>query len=346
MVFAYRTFPLSALLAILAIGLLGCSTAPTGVANYAATAQQNYNKGLAELEEEDWIAAAKYFSFVKARFPYSKYAVLAELRIADAEFGAEHYLQAIDNYKLFTRFHPTHQMVTNGYAPFRVGESYVKMLPDDMWILPPSYEKDQSASFDAERELRTFVKKYPDSIYRERAEEMLVEIHTRLAAHEWYVANFYWQRDKPMGAVLRLRRLLDRYAGTRYDGDALWLLGQAYVEVKMPARARQAWQRLIDEHPDHARIDDARNSLANLPAGALTPAEQPADDQLPLAPADEQPPAATSPAATSPTAASPAATSPAATSPAAASPAATPPGAAPKAAAPEAASESADDGSE
>ncbi|GAB4569630.1 MAG: hypothetical protein Tsb0020_23940 [Haliangiales bacterium] len=313
-------------MAIFAIGLLGCSTAPTGVANYAATAQQNYNKGLAELEEKDWIAAAKYFSFVKARFPYSKYAVLAELRIADAEFGAEHYLQAIDNYKLFTRFHPTHRMVTNGYAPFRVGESYMKMLPDDMWILPPSYEKDQSASYDAERELRTFIKKYPDSTYRERAEEMLVEIHTRLAAHEWYVAEFYWKRDKPMGAVLRLRRLLDRYAGTRYDGDALWLLGQAYVEVKMPARARQAWQRLIDEHPDHARIDDARNSLANLPAGAQ-PAEQPADDQLPLAPAaDEQPPAATSPAA--------------------ASPAATPPAATPPSAAPEAADESAGDGSE
>ncbi|HWN67469.1 MAG TPA: outer membrane protein assembly factor BamD [Haliangium sp.] len=243
-----------------------CSKAPSGTAVYSVTAQQNYSKGLTELKEKDWVAAAKYFAFVKARFPYSKYAVLAELRIADAEFGAGHYLQAIDAFKLFIKFHPTHDMVTNGYAEFRIGEAYYKMLPGNMWILPPSFEKDPSSTYDAERELRTFIKKHPSSRFTPRAQQLLQRVHSHLAAHEWYVATFYWERGKPMGTVLRLRRLLDRYAGTRYDGDALWLLGQAYMKVKMPERAKDVWQRLVNEHPNHGQAGAARRALADLPS--------------------------------------------------------------------------------
>ncbi len=247
------------------IATAGCgTTTTTGRVKYSVSAQQNYLKGLKQLEKKDWIAAAKYFSFIKSRFPYSKYAVLAELRIADAEFGAGHHLQAIDSYKLFVKFHPTHEMVTNGYASYRIGETYVKMLPGDWWLLPPSHEKDQSATMDAERELRTFMKKYPQSPFRKKAEKMLEKVSKRLAQHEWYVARFYWDRGKPMGTVMRLRRLLDRHAGTGYDGDALWLLGKAYVKVKMIKRARKTWQRLIDEHPKHKHASDAREALARL----------------------------------------------------------------------------------
>ncbi len=264
---ARRARPLAALAATLfALALVvGCGgKTGTGAVDYSVSAQQNYEKGLKELGQKDWIAAAKYFSFIRSRFPYSKFAVLAELRLADAEFGAGHHLQAIDSYKLFVKFHPTHEMVANGYASFRIGEAYYKMLPGDWWILPPSYEKDQSATVDAGRELRKFVQKYPKSPFVKRAKEMLTKVNKRLARHEWYVAKFYWDRGKPMGTVLRLRRLLDQYPGTHFDGDALWLLGRAYVKVKMPDRARGVWERLIKEHPRHKRADDAKRALKDL----------------------------------------------------------------------------------
>src|SRR5690606_5221304 len=113
----HRAF-LAALAVTLAAGCGGGSA--SGKVDYSVTAGKNYQKGLAELVEKDWVAAAKYFSFIKARFPYSKFAVLAELRMADAEFGAGHHLQAIDGYKLFIKFHPTHDMVVNGYADYRI----------------------------------------------------------------------------------------------------------------------------------------------------------------------------------------------------------------------------------
>jgi len=285
----------AALLFALCPGLAGCGgKAGAGAVDYSVSAQKNYDKGMDELKAKDWVAAAKYFSFIKSRFPYSKYAVLAELRLADAEFGAEQYTESIDSYKLFIKFHPTHEMVVNGYASFRVGEAYYKMLPDDFWLLPPSFEKDQSSTEDAEQELHRFLDKYRDSPYRKRAQEIVDQVSRKLAAHEWYVAQYYWDRDKPMGTVLRLRSLLDHHRGVGYDVEALWLLGRAYARVAMPDRARLTWQELIEKHPKDARASDAKDAIGHLPAAAApAPAAPPAATPAAPAPATPAPSPAT-----------------------------------------------------
>jgi outer membrane protein assembly factor BamD len=253
------------LIVALALGVGACG-GKTGAAavDYSVSAQRNYEKGLKQLEKKDWIAASKYFGFIKSRFPYSKYATLAELRLADAEFGAEQFLEAIDSYRLFMKFHPTHEMVANGYVSFRIGEAYFKQLPGDFWLFPPSYEKDQSATEDAANELKSFLDKFPDSPYRERAKSIITLVGKRLADHEWYVARYYWDRGKPMGTVLRLRRLLERYRGVGYDEEALWLLGRAYAAVDMRDRAKLTWQELIARYPKGVRAQNARAALTGL----------------------------------------------------------------------------------
>src|SRR5690349_11420324 len=170
--------PTLSLATVALLGLLGAALVTTacggksggaGAVDYSVSAQRNYEKGVKELEDKDWLAASKYFQFIKSRFPYSKYAVLAELRLADAQFGAEQYIEAIDSYRLFIKFHPTHDMVANGYASFRIGEGYYRQLSGDFWMFPPSSEKDQSSTEDAANELKTFLDKYPDSPYREKS---------------------------------------------------------------------------------------------------------------------------------------------------------------------------------
>src|SRR5215468_4289284 len=256
-------------LLILVLALAACGgKSGTAAVDYSVSAQKNYEKGLKELENKDWVAASKYFGFIKSRFPYSKYAVLAELRLADAEFGAEQFIEAIDSYRLFIKFHPTHEMVANGYANFKIGEGYYRQLPGDFWLFPPSFEKDQSSTEDAANELKSFLDKYPESPYKPKAKEILIKVGKRLADHEWYVARYYWDRGKPMGTVLRLRRLLERYRGVGYDEEALWLLGRAYVTVAMPDRARGVWTELVTKYPGSAHAGDARSALSNLHGAA------------------------------------------------------------------------------
>ena len=276
-----RSFSLVVALVAALSGALASTTAcggksgGAGAVDYSVSAQRNYEKGLKELEDKDWLAASKYFQFIKSRFPYSKYAVLAELRLADAQFGAEQYIEAIDSYRLFLKFHPTHDMVANGYVSFRIGEGYYRQLSGDFWMFPPSAEKDQSSTEDAANELKTFVDKFPDSPYRDKAKAIIKEVGKRLADHEWYVARYYWDKGKPMGTVIRLRRLLERYRGVGYDEEALWLLGRAYVAVAMPDRARGAWSELVDKFPQSSHVGDAKSAMASLHGAKSAPSSAP-----------------------------------------------------------------------
>jgi outer membrane protein assembly factor BamD len=247
-----------------ALGCGGSAREGSGQVEYSVSAGENYDRGMKRLEDEDWSEAAKYFAFVKARFPYSKYAVLADLRLADTEFGAGAYLEAVDAYKLFIKFHPTHEMVDNGYAAYKIGECYYKMLPDDWFLVPPSWEKDQSATLDAARELADFLNKYKSSPYTPKAEEMYSKTAHLLAAHEWYVAKFYWDRDRPMGTVLRLRTLLKLYPNVGFDQDALYLLGRAYDKVGRKDDAKATYQSFLDRFPTDKRAVEVQKDLAAL----------------------------------------------------------------------------------
>lgn len=240
----------------------GCAKKGIARVRYETTAEGNYEKGKVALEAKEWVVASKYFNFVRVRFPYTKYATLAELGLADAEFGAGEYISAIDSYKLFIRFHPSHERVADGYVSFKIGSAYVKMLPGDSWILPPAAEKDQSPNEEARTELTKFLAKYPSSTYRAEVEKLLQKANTKLANHEWYAANFYWKRGKYMGAVLRLRRIVEQYQGSAYDKRALLMLGKAYRKLDMNDRAKDAWDQLVAKFPSSSEAGDARRELA------------------------------------------------------------------------------------
>jgi outer membrane protein assembly factor BamD len=228
---------------------------------YSLTAKQNYEKGMAELKDEEYLEAAKYFQFVKQKFPFSKYAVLAELALADSQFDRGNYTEAIDSYKTFARLHPTHEKVEDGYVAFRIGESYFKDMPDDIFLLPPSYEKDQSAVMDALRELGDFGRKFPDSTYLKRAGELRRQVLQRLVDHEVYVARFYLRADHPNAAALRLEGALRRYPGSGREPELLTALGETYLKMGDPARAKETFQRVVTEY---AAAEDARRATLYL----------------------------------------------------------------------------------
>jgi outer membrane protein assembly factor BamD len=241
-------------LAVLAVALLaaplGCASGDeaTKPITYSLTAKQNYEKGLAELKDENYPEAIKYFQFVKSKYPFSKFAVMAELAIADTQFARGNYAEAIDAYKSFARLHPTHEKVEDGYVSFKVGESYYKDMPDDLWLLPPSYEKDQSAVIDALRELEDFRKKFPDSQYIKRALELRKEVLQRLVDHEVYVARFYLKDNHPKAAAMRLEGAIKRYPGSGREPELLFALGETYLSMNDPLRAKETFQRVIAEY--------------------------------------------------------------------------------------------------
>ena len=236
---AYRILLLSGLL------LSACATSDDGKPiNFSLTAEQNYDKGLAELKDENYPEALRYFTYVKQKFPFSKYAALAELAAADTEFERGSYQEAIDGYKSFLRLHPKHEKVAEGYVSFRIAEAHVKEMPDDWFLIPPSHEKDQSAVLEALREINGLIDRFPDSKYIKQAREYRREVLRRLIDHEVFVARFYLDRGHPKGAILRIKEALHRYPDSGRDAELLLTLGETQLEMGQPATAKQTFQRV------------------------------------------------------------------------------------------------------
>jgi outer membrane protein assembly factor BamD len=286
-----------ALLAITATAAIatvpGCASSDeaTKPITYSLTAKQNYEKGLAELKDENYPEAQKYFQFVKQKFPFSKFAVLAELSIADTQFARGNYTEAVDSYKAFIRLHPTHEKVENGYAAFKVGDCYYKDMPDDIWLLPPSYEKDQSAVSDALRELDDFRKKYPDSKYQKDSEPIRKEVLKRLVDHEVYIARFYLNRDHTKAAANRLQGAIRKYPGSGREPELLFALGQTYLQMGDALKSKDTFARVVSEFPAapqarrselylefiHKRYGDSPPSAPADASPTATPASVPAN---------------------------------------------------------------------
>jgi outer membrane protein assembly factor BamD len=244
----------------------GCSVASSGggSVSYRETARSNYDKGLAELKDENYPEAIKYLSYVKSKFPFSRYATLAELRIADAHFAQDKFLEAIDAYKLFMKFHPTHPEVTNGYVAYRIGEGFVQQIPSDWFLVPPSHEKDQGATRDALRELQGFLRLYPQSKYLDKVRALYRSCLRKLADHELYVARFYLENDKPRATILRLETLLSRYPDAGVDPEVMLLLGQTYLKLEQRQKARETFANLIRKYPTDAYSAKAKLYLRFL----------------------------------------------------------------------------------
>ena len=225
--------------------LSACATSDEGKPiNFSLTAKQNYEKGLDELKAENYSEASRYFAYVKQKFPFSKYAALAELAAADTEFARGSYQEAIDAYKSFLRLHPKHEKVEEGYVSFRIVEAHVKEMPDDWFLTPPSSEKDQSAVQDALREIDSLIYRFPNSKYFKPAREYRRGVMSRLIDHEVFVARFYLDRGHPKGAILRIKEALRRYPDSGRDAELLLTLGETQLEMGQPATAKQTFLRV------------------------------------------------------------------------------------------------------
>lgn len=254
--------PLVALLAVLALACGGKYRTFTGGLKYAKTAEENYKAGLSEMKGENWEDAVRFFEYTKTKYPFSTYSALADLRLADVKYKQGRYIEAADAYANFVKLHPTHEEID--YAEFRVGLSHLKEAPSDFVLFPPAFEKDQRDVEKAQTALQAFLEKYPESKYAPEAKKLLGEATDKLAAHEWYVAEFYLKRERWAGAAGRLEALVAKYPGSAREPEALLQLAHAYTKMDEKLRARNALQQLIVKHPQDPHRAEAERLLANL----------------------------------------------------------------------------------
>ncbi len=272
--------------------------------DYLQTARENYDKGEQKMTDGAHNEAIKFFDYVKNKFPYSKYAVLAELRTADAHFAREKWIESADAYRVFVRFHPRHEKVA--YATFRVAVAYSNEVSIEHWYSPvfSPIENDQSATRDCVRAFDEYLTRFPDDVNVKEAKERRAWARGRLAQADLYAASFDEGEDRWLGAIWRYERVAKEYADSPKAPYALLRAAQiAQDELLDVPMAMSLAKRLLAEHPSSDEAAQATALLAQhapvpqppttSPPKAL-PREAPVADpatQIPPANPEDPPPA-------------------------------------------------------
>lgn len=203
-------FKASRLLAACLVGasLLGSAGGFTGCASTEQTREDPaaiYEQAESNIRNDNYQLAIERFRYLKNKFPYSKYATLASLRIADVYYLQDSFKEAAITYEAFTDLYPRHEKTP--YAMFRVGKSYLKDMPDNV-------ARDLTAGERALEAYNAFLERFPNAEEAKEAREDIAQVRNTLASKELYIGDFYARRDQPAAAQNRYRKVIALYPNT------------------------------------------------------------------------------------------------------------------------------------
>jgi len=256
-----RTGPFRAPL-LAALALSACSGTHAPAVKYESAAEEEYAAASRRLDDHDYAEAQKLLERVRTKYPYSKYAALSELRLADLKYAQTKFVEAAEAYANFVKLHPTNPEVD--YAAYRSAESRWNEAPTDVFFFPPVCERDLTQVSQAADAVTLFLQKYPKSKHVPQAKELLGKAQDILAARDWYAFEFYEKRGKWQGAAFRLERIVKEFPGHRRTPEALLDLADMYMRLDERYRAQQALQQLLVRFPGSPYRPRAESLLAEL----------------------------------------------------------------------------------
>lgn len=159
---------------------------------------------------------------VKTKFPYSNFAKMARLTIADIHFEAKNFIQAQYTYQAYLELYPTDPK--KDYVIFKIGESLYKQLPR-------GHDRDLSSATDAINAFARLINEFPSSIYKKEAIEYKNKVELKLVQKELYIAKFYFKYKHPLAALKRFKAFIDKNPSSPLLAEAL--AGAAYSAKKI-----------------------------------------------------------------------------------------------------------------
>ncbi len=224
-------------------------------------ADELYGQGLKTLEGGrilgvvpvvDYSGAIESFQTIIDKYPYSEYAVKAELRIADAYFSDKRYDEALSYYRDFADLHPQHEKVP--YTILRSALCHYEQIR--------SVNRDQTSTRDALDYLNQLVRSHPFAPETREGEALLRELRGRLARNVMETGDFYLGRDEYQAAAQRYRDLLDIYPGLGLDAEALYKLAVCYENMKRRDEALRLYRVIVENYRNTRIADDAAGRIA------------------------------------------------------------------------------------
>ena len=206
-----------------------------------------YNDGLSQLNSGNYKTAAKKFSEVERRHPYSKWATKSLLMQGFSHYQGHSYDDAINSCKRFIALHPGHKDAP--YAYYLVALSEYEQIN--------GIDRDQSQTEKALEALDEVGRRYPESPYAKDAQKKVLIARDHLAAKEMEIGRYYLTRGSYLAGINRFKRVVTDYQTTSHTPEALYRLSEGYMAMGVVSEAQTAAAVLGHNFPRSTWYRDA-----------------------------------------------------------------------------------------
>lgn len=243
----------AAALLILPIALSACGSKDDDVEDLGPVppVEVLYNNGLDALNAQRFVSATNQFQAVEQNYPYSPWAVNAQLMQAYTLYLQTRYTDALGTLDRFIQLHPAHRDIA--YAYYLRALCYYEQIAD--------VQRDQRGTEQAMNALQDVINRYPESAYARDARLKIDLCRDHLAGKEMEVGRWYQGQHQYQAAVGRFQRVVDDFQTTNHVPEALHRLTEIYLVLGLRDQARKTAAVLGYNYPGSEWYQD---SYANL----------------------------------------------------------------------------------
>jgi outer membrane protein assembly factor BamD len=177
--------------------------------------------GMEEYRQGNYKRAIENFEKLRDWYPFDRYAILAELKIADSHYQLKQYDEAVVAYQEFESLHPMNEAIP--YVVYQIGLCYYEQIT--------TIDRDQSAARNALMVFERLQRQFPDHQYSKRAGEHIHTCLKSLAGHELYVGKFYFKKKNYKAAMNRFKNIINEFPDVGIHKEALDYLARCEVAM-------------------------------------------------------------------------------------------------------------------
>ncbi len=172
-------------------------------------------------ESGDYTRSIEKFEKLKDWFPFSRYAILAELKIGDAHYKLQQYEEAVFAYEEFEKLHPRNEAIP--YVIYQIGRCYFDQID--------TIDRDQIPARKALETFQRLMKQFPKDQYARAAENHINKCYKSLAGHEFIVGVFYYKSKHYQAACHRFMAVISNFPDVGYHQKALQYLAKCEASL-------------------------------------------------------------------------------------------------------------------
>jgi len=222
-----------------------------------------YEAAINYYEEEDYYRATQLFEQIKPIVRGMPEGEKVEFYLGYCQYYQEFYLLASHQFKVFYET----------YARSEYAQEAQFMYAYSLYANSPTYNLDQTSSYEAITAMQTFINRYPGSEFRKDATKVIDELQQKLEKKGYNNAKQYYKLERYNAAVVAFETFKNDFPDSQFNEEVAYLKFMAqfnYAEKSIRSKqlerfrlANDYYIEFIDTYPNSKYLKEAEKEYGN-----------------------------------------------------------------------------------